>query len=470
MDLTRHTPNLKQFRSELYQNFTNRADTLMDLVDALCSYPTAKSVVELSQAACFRRSYSTIFKAIDEWRPGQMIVPHLLAPYLPPPQSRPFWLLLVDVTSQPRPYGQTVADRSMVYEPTVVKGNKPVTIGHQYSTVALGLEAEAGISTSWVLPLLTGRVKSSADKERGGSAQIKALLDDPQLPFGRDLTVEAADSSYSKPAYLHAHRRYPNLVTIARAKSNRVFFHSPPPVTEKPGTVGHPRWYGDPFRLSDPTDRPPPDDTLTRWETSPTGKRYRVEIQAWHKMLMRGHLTPEPAPMHQHPFTLVCVTRYDEAGNPAFKRPMWLVVMGQRREELSLEQIYLAYLTRFDLEHFFRFGKQKLLMTAFQTPEVVREEKWWLLTHLAYAHLWLARHVTVALPRPWERHLPAMKQRLISPTLVQRDFARIVRQLGTPARSPKPRHISPGRAVGTKLPKRPRQVVVVKGKNRAISP
>jgi hypothetical protein len=187
-------------------------------------------------------------------------------------------------------------------------------------------------------------------------------------------------------------------------------------------------------------------------------------------MLMRGHLSPEPVPMHEHPFTLVCITRYDEAGNPAFKRPMWLVVMGQRRDELSLEPIYLAYLTRFDIEHFFRFGKQKLLMTAFQTPEVVREEKWWQLTHLAYAQLWLARHVTVALPRPWERNLPAMKHRLISPTLVQRDFARIIRQLGTPARSPKPRHISPGRTLGAKLPKRPRQSVVVKGKNRPISP
>lgn len=470
MDITLHTTNLKQFRYELYQNFTNRADTLMDLVDALCSYPTAKSVVELSQAACFRRSYSTIFKAIDEGRLDKMIVPHLLAPYLPQPQGRPFWLVGVDVTSPPRPYGQTVADRGLVYEPTVVKGNKPVTIGHQYSTVVLGLEAEPGISTSWVLPLLTERVKTSADKERVGSEQIKALLDDPRLPFGQALCVEAVDSSYSKPAYLHAHRPYPKLVTLARAKSNRPFFHSPPPGPEAVRASGHPTWYGPAFALAKPEGQVAPDDTLTRWETSPTGKRYRVEIQAWPKMLMRGHLNPEPVPMHEHPFTLVCITPYDEAGNPAFKRPLWLVVMGPRRDELSLEQIYLAYLTRFDIEHFFRFGKQKLLMTAFQTPEVVREENWGQLTHLAYAQLWLAPHLTLAWPRPSERNLPAMKSRLISPTLAQRDFAWIIRQLGTPARSPKLRHISPGRALGVKLPQRPRQSGVVKGKNRPISP
>lgn len=470
MDITVHTTNLKQFRSELYQNFTNRADTIMDLVDGLGSYPTAKSVVELSQAACFRRSYSTIFKAIDEWRLGKMSVPRLLASYLPRPQTRPFWLLLVDVTGQPRPYGQTVADRGMVYAPTVVKGNKPLTIGHQYSSVALGLEPEPGISASWVLPLLTQRVATSADKELVGSEQIKALLDDPGLPFGQGLCVEVVDSSYSKPAYLYSHRRYPNLVTIARAKSNRIFFHSPPPVAAEVRAVGHPTWYGPDFALSKPEGRVAPDETQTRWETGPTGKRYRIEIQAWHNMLMRGHLSPNPVPMHDHPFTLVCITRYDEAGNPVFKRPMWLVVMGQRRGDLSLEQIYLAYLTRFDIEHFFRFGKQKLLMTHFQTPDVVREEKWWQLTHLAYAQLWLARHLTLTLPRPWERNLPVMKHRLLSPTLVQRDFARIIRQLGTPARSPKPRNISPGRAPGTKLPKRPRQAVVVKGKIRAISP
>jgi hypothetical protein len=310
---------------------------------------------------------------------------------------------------------------------------------------------------------MTERVATHQDKERVGGSQIDALLDDRQLPFGQELCVEAVDSSYSKPAYLHAHRRHPNLVTIARAKSNRTFYHQfqPEPAADK--SAGHPTWYGDRFKLSNPAERAAPDETLTRWETSSRGKRYRVEIQAWHNMLMRGK---RGIPMHQHPFTLVCITRYDEDGKPAFNRPLWLVVMGDRRAELSLEHIYLAYQARFDIEHFFRFGKQKFLLTQFQTPEVEREEKWWQLNHLAFAQLWLARHLTVALPRPWERNLPAIKNRLISPTLAQRGFARIIRQLGTPAQPPKPRNISPGRALGTKLPQRPRQSVVVKGKLR----
>ena len=82
MDITRYTTQLMQFRRKLYRNFTNRADTLMELVDARCSHPTATSVVELSQAACLRRSYSSLFKAIDEWEAPNPRLPHLLQPYL----------------------------------------------------------------------------------------------------------------------------------------------------------------------------------------------------------------------------------------------------------------------------------------------------------------------------------------------------------------------------------------------------
>jgi hypothetical protein len=463
MDISLRTTQLKQFRSTLYRNFNNRADTLMDLLDAMCSVPGAKSVVEYSLAACFLRSYSTIFKGIDELKWEPLWLADLLGPYLPRPKQWPFWLLMADVTPAPRPYAHTLVDRGMVYQPEVVKGKLPVTIGHQYSTAALGLENEARVSSSWALALLTKRVATTDDKEMVGCQQIASLLQDAKLPFGAELTVEAVDSSYSKPAYLHAHRKFANLVSVVRVRGNRTFYHQYVPTEDemKDRGQGHPIWYGAPFSLSDSETRIKPDETLTLCETSRRDKVYRVEIQVWHNLLMKGKNKPR-LPMHKHPFTLVRIVRYDQAGNQAFKHPLWLIVMGQRRHELTLEHIHQAYACRFDLEHFFRFGKQKLLLANFQTPEVEREENWWQLVHMAYAQLWMARHVADALPRPWERNLPAMKQRLISPTLVQRDFARIIRQLGTPAQPPKPRGISPGRRKGMELPKRPRQKVVVK--------
>lgn len=467
MDITRYTTALTQFRYTLYQKYEKRADTLMELVDAMCSYPQAESVVAYSLSPLFRRSYSTISKALAEVKMEEIGLPRLLVPYLPQPRQRPFWLLLLDVTSQPRPYAQVMADRGMVYAPTVVNGNKPVTIGHQYSSVVLGVEPEAELSTGWVLPLLTKRIATVADKELVGAAQIDALLTDATLPFAEELCVEVGDTSYSKPAYLHAHRHHPHLVTIARVRSNRRFYQQAVPRAAAPIGAGHPTWYGDPFALSDPETWSRPTQGLTVWETTHRGKRQRIEIQAWHNLLMRGEHKPHYLPMHQYPFTLVRIVRYDAAGAPLYQHPLWLLVMGDRRDELTLRQIAHAYTERFALEHFFRFGKQKLLLNGFQTPDLQPEENWWQLTHIAYAQLWMARHVAQLLPRPWERNLPVMKQRRRSPTLVQRDFERIIHHLGTPAQPPKPRGIAPGRRKGLTLPKRPRQSVLVKRHNAA---
>src|SRR5262249_50400253 len=174
--------------------------------------------------------------------------------------------------------------------------------------------------------------------------------------------------------------------------------------------------------------------------------------------------------MQRYPFTLLRIVFYNQAGKEAFGHPLWLIVLGQRRHELNAFDVYHAYAKRYDLEHFFRFGKQHLLLADFQTPDAEREEHWWQLAHLAYAQLWLAREVVVALPRPWERNLPSLKSRQLSPSLVQRDFGRIIRQIGTPAQPPKVRGISAGRQLGTRLAPRPRQKVVVKGPKQAQAP
>lgn len=435
----------------------------MEVIDALCSTPAAQSVVELSLAASFRRSYSALYKAVDAWEWEATQLAEILAPYLPRPQARPFWLMGVDVTPQPRPFAATLQDRGMVYQPNLVKGNKPVTIGHQYASVALLPEAESGVASHWVLPLMVQRVASPQDKELVAAGQIDALLRNSDLPFAHSLCVEVGDTSYSKPEYLAANRHHPNLVTIARVRSNRTFYRQGLADEGEPKR-GHPTWYGDAFDLKQPASWPAPDESATLTQTSHRGKRYQVSLQAWHNLLMPGKQKPIPLPMHRYPFTLVRIVRYDQQGVQVGQHPLWLLVIGQQRHALSLLEIYHAYQRRYDLEHFFRFGKQKLLLVDFQTPETQREEAWWQLVHIAYAQLWLAREVAFLLPRPWERTLPTMQTRRISPTAVQRDFARLIRQLGTPAQPPKRRGNSPGRPKGFNLPPRPRHKVVVKGR------
>ena len=58
---------LQQFRLELYQSFAARADALLELIDALASTTTARSVAELSLEACFLRQYSSLYAAIDQF-------------------------------------------------------------------------------------------------------------------------------------------------------------------------------------------------------------------------------------------------------------------------------------------------------------------------------------------------------------------------------------------------------------------
>jgi len=70
------------------------------------------------------------------------------------------------------------------------------------------------------------------------------------------------------------------------------------------------------------------------------------------------------------------------------------------------------------------------------------------LVHLAYLQLWVAKEYAACLPYPWQRYLPQVKEKHLSPTKVQRSFARIIRQFGTPAQDPQRRGKSPGRLKG----------------------
>jgi hypothetical protein len=431
---------------------------LMDLVDALSSNTTARTAVELSLNPHFRRHYTALNKAVTVNALKDQQLAGLACQTIGVPIKRKFYLLGTDITSNPRPFADTLPDRGFVYQPNTIKGNKPIVIGHQYSLWACLPEYAPQKTGHWIVPLSMQRVSSQANKELVGAKQLSDLLADKDLPFGEAFCVEVADSAYSKPAYLNANREYTNLVTIARARGTRTFYRQPEP-NDKPAEKGHPTWYGKPFRLKEPETWDAPDQVAETTFVSHKKVTYRVEIQAWYNLLMRGS---KSCPMRQHPFTLVKIRWYNQKGEALFQKPLWLIVMGDRRTELSLLDIYEAYLQRYDLEHFFRFGKQKLLLNKFQTPDDQHEEHWWRLVALAYLQLWAAKDMASNLPRPWEQYLPSPADKQPTPAMVLRDMSRIIRQIGTPAPAPKPRGKSPGRRKGAKLTPRSRQPVMKK--------
>jgi len=386
-----------QFRNQVYQNFTKRDDSAMELLDALCSMPNARSVVELCLSPHFKHQYQSVYKAIAVAGWEDINLSRLAGPHLSKPEKG-YWVFGVDGSPQKRQFAYTLSDRSYVYYPNPVGSNKPITIGHEYSSVALLPELDTQMAKSWVVPLSTNRVSTDEDKELVGAEQIKTLLDDPELPWYGELVVEVGDSRYSKPAYLHAvHQDHSELITIAKVRSNRTLYHYLPPPEDKP--THRPAFKGKAFKLHDPATHTQPDETLVlEIKGQKKSREHTALIEVWEDMVMPGKNKPQRIRMEDYPFRLVRITCFDKDGHEVYSHPWWLIVVGERRQELSLADIHRCYTSRTRLEHFFRFGKQKLLLNAFQTAETQREENWWRIVHLAYLMLWMAQPLT--------RHMP----------------------------------------------------------------
>ncbi len=470
-NLGQSVPDFLTWRSQLYHALGSRRSSVMDLLDSNASNLQASTVPELSLNPLFRRDYNSLYKGIQDFLPPpnhpdyQKAVDGLLSivsATVPEPFKRPFYLFGVDVTPFPRPYAATLLDKTYIYQPNPIKGNKPINIGHAYSVVAALPERGETGNAPWSIPLSGQRVPSGKKDISVASKQLKTILNHSSVPWKGKLSVLVVDSLYSQRGFLGEQVNSENLVTIARVRSNRVFYRQFIPSAPRAKSSGHPRWYGDKFDLKDRTTWGEPDEVISSTFITKRGRKLNLKISGWNQLLMRGTKNYK---MHKYPFRLLQVVVSDDTGLTIW-RPMWLIVIGSRRHELSLIECHQAYGQRYDLEHLFRFGKQKLLMTAYSTPEIHHEENWFQLTLLSYVNLWKARKLATVLPRPWESYLTTTEALKITPSLVQRDFYRIISQLGTPAHTPKRRGYSPGRIKGEKKVPRTRHQVIKKQPKR----
>jgi hypothetical protein len=478
------------YRMDLYNTFPYRSDALMDLIDALAANTSASSPVELSLNPLFPRQHSSVYDAIDsfftpsspetaadERNQQQMNRVRALLPLLPQAEQRPFNLLGLDATTEPRPHARTLEDRGVQYSPNQVPGNKPITHGHSYSLLGLLPEKTGSNPPPWVLPLTVRRIPTSQTAATIGAAQVADVMNDPKLPFGNTdgkPSVLVADCYYSACQFLGEVVKHDNLATIVRVRGNRVFHDLPPNVMNG---QGRPPWFGDRIPLGDLAagEEPAPETVETVPFTFRNGLECQVTIKTWREKLMRGK---KDIPMHKYPFTLVCVTAHKPNGEALYKKPLWLVVIGERRHDVSPLDAFFAYRQRYDLEHYFRFAKNRLLMSSSQTPDVRKEENWWEIVALAYVVLYMAAPYAVRVLRPWERTLPEYKKpaaegEMVSPSMVQRSLPEIISGFGTMTMLPKPRGNSLGRAEGVSPGRREARAVIKKGKKspkREIGP
>ena len=455
----------QSFRNRLFELILYRAGATMDLIDAVSAETNANSVVKLSLSDLFRRKYSSLTDVLSslfrvdlkqaptskEMREQAHRVTQLLAEECAsPPQEKGFSLFAIDCTANPRIYADKVADRTVVHAPNHVPGQKPVTVGHEYSVLVHLPNQSTDRELHWVVPLSVRRVESNQVGPQVGLAQLEEISN--ATVFKDHFCVNVSDAAYSTRAWVIGVSKWSHVVHIARMRGNRKVYRMP--LSKRMTKKGRPIIYGEEILLSDPSQPDLEEITAT---TTRKGHVHEVRLERWNDVIVRGS---NEVRTHEHPFDLLRVTVTDKKGKPVYRRPLWVMITGVKRREVTSKEAYTSYGHRYDVEHFFRFGKQKLGLINSQTCDTRHEESWHWIGLLSYNMLYHARQLTQPVTYPWEKKVHiARTQR---PSQVQRDYCRIIRGIGTPAPVPKPRGKSPGRRLGCKSGERPDQPIIRK--------
>lgn len=466
MDKSTAQQKLIEFRNKLHQLFPKRSDVIMDLLDALCSYAyQCRSVVSLSEAAAFKRQYSSITDAIANGLPEAQwsnICQLIYETFIQDANetSEPYRFVL-DCTSNPRPYAKTCSDRSIVHAPNQAPGNKPIAVGHQYSVIAALPNNSLAANKHWVLPVSSQRISSDSKGNEIGMTQLSETI--TTLDLVNKLTISVGDSLYGTQTCRARAVAIQNHIHLFRLNSTRNIFDSVgDSATTHKKIKGRKKRYGKKIALKKLHDEIEPDVITSTPYISNRGNQYTIHISMWKNKLLKG---TRQFRSYEHAINIVCFEMRDADGNQVFKNKCWVGVLGARRHEISALDACNYYRSRYDIEHFFRFCKTKLLIDKYQTPDTKHEENWWSLCLLAYAQLFFSKECVTATAKKWEQYLPEFKnsnQATYSPALTQRGFAKLLTCIDTPARPCIIRGITSGRTTGDLQTKRTRHPIIFK--------
>jgi hypothetical protein len=437
-----HNPleQLQQFRRQVYQSFSRRADALMDLVDGLACSDHVESPVAVSQNPGFRRRFPSIYDALHFATPERSKLEKLCYESVPEDAQTlaGYEVYAVDMTPQPRPAAQTLADRILLCG----RDDEAAVPGHKHSLLVRLIQS----GRSWVAPLCSERVTSDRTGNDVAAGQAKAL--DQRSPRPKALV---ADSGYANQQFLGAFVALSTVCALVRLRSNQVLYEA--------GSVRQRRGrkcvHGNAFRLSGPA-RPP-----DRQETLPLPQG-SVLLKAWLDLHLRK------LPLLPGMVIQVQILRPD--GQLRHRRPWWLFWSGP--PDVCLADLFRMYAWRFAIEHAFRFFKQHLGLNAANLVLPAATENWAWCCLLAYWQLLLASAVVTGYLPPWQSQPKALSPWCYTPRQVQRALPLFSARIGTPAAPPKPAGKGRGRAVGFKPKPRKRFAIVVKGQktHKAAAP
>ena len=231
------------------------------------------------------------------------------------------------------------------------------------------------------------------------------------------------DAEYSCARFIHLTAEIA-CDKLMRLRSNRVLYAPPPAYSGR----ARPRKHGQKFKLNAPNTWWAPQQLLDVHDE----KLGHIRLKCWSQLHFRQSAT--------YPMELILVERLNATGERTH-RPLWLAWTGGSMPTLGI--LWQLYLRRFCLEHWYRFIKQRLHWCLPQLGTAQQCETWSTLMALMSWQLWLARNHIQDCHLPWQKPLAHP-----TPGRVANGFATILANIGTPARSPKPRGKSPGWPTG----------------------
>ena len=424
----------EQFCHDILRSDIKRAKAFVNILMALGSEITAKNPTQLSESPFFQYHYSILCKVMEDlglqlndeealnFKSG---LREIFFDYVPKLEE---YKLSSDFTTIRKPESRTLPHRGFVHIPnTRIYGNQPIDIGYYVSCVNLSLY-DAEHPEAWSIPLDNQRVEVNADKLAVAVEQLKNLLQDIYLPFGKSAkVVNTADSGYAVPDYISPLiEAFDNLLLIIRLRHGIKVYK---PYQGKQSKGGRDKEFEDePYYLQtqnsrlvynpktrtrfDKTQRPIfdlPCDAEHHYETKTArGRELIVQLYRWNDVLLRG---TRDFKMADKPFDLVCIRFIDkQTGACLFKNDMYIGVWGKNRRSHTTIEAQNDYQHRYDIEPHNRFSKQQLLMDKYQTPKVQHLEGWMWAVQITYWLLYAASTETEVCVKLWEKYLPAVKR------------------------------------------------------------
>jgi hypothetical protein len=216
---------LNDFRHALYQCFSRARDGLFNVCDALVTTVAARSFAELSLSPCMTRRWPSAYAARREGQIDRSPLQRVFAQSVSAPARGQRLVLGVDATNIARPESPTARDRTYVYVHNLPDCKAPITVGWSFSTRAVLSES----TSSWTYVLDTARIPSDQSAGTRAATQLAAVI-----PLLTERALLRGERYYGSAKFVQA-MAASACDKLLRIPRNRMFYHAPPPRTNRRG-------------------------------------------------------------------------------------------------------------------------------------------------------------------------------------------------------------------------------------------